>query len=126
MEFLEKIGDAFTSVTGKLERGITSVFGSSNENKIKKFGFVQDKQGNTSVLPDSTLERINSLEPEWQKKTDEELMQTTDLFRERLRAGETLDDLLPEAFAAVRESGRRFLQMRHYDCLLYTSPSPRD
>jgi preprotein translocase subunit SecA len=115
MEILEKIGDAFTAVTGKLERGITSVFGSSNENKIRKFGFVQDKQGNISVVPNSTLARINDLEAEWQKKSDDELMQTTKLFRERLRAGETLTDLLPEAFAAVRESGRRFLKMRHYD-----------
>lgn len=115
MEFLEKIGDMFTSATGKLERGITSVFGSSNENKIKKFGFVQDKQGDISVVPGSTLERINSLEPDWQKKTDAELMETAEMFRKRLRAGETLDELLPEAFAAVRESGRRFLQMRHYD-----------
>ena len=115
MEILEKIGDAFTAVTGKLERGITSVFGSSNENKIRKFGFVQDKQGNISVVPNSTLARINDLEAEWQNKSDDELMQTTKLFRERLRAGETLTDLLPEAFAAVRESGRRFLKMRHYD-----------
>ncbi|MEZ6129352.1 MAG: preprotein translocase subunit SecA [Planctomycetaceae bacterium] len=115
MEFLEKVGDVFSAATAKLERGITSVFGSSNENKIKKFGFVQDKQGNISVIPGSTLDRINKLEPVWEAKSNDELRQTADLFRKRLRAGETLNDLLPEAFAAVRESGRRFLKMRHYD-----------
>ena len=116
MEFIEKVGDFFNSATGKIERGITSLFGSSNEKQIKKFGFVRDKKtAVTTVVPGSTLERINQLESTWEAKTDDELMQSTEMFRARLRKGETLDDLLPEAFAAVRESGRRFLQMRHYD-----------
>ena len=115
MEFLEKVGDFFNATTSKFERGITSLFGSSNERRIKRLGFVRDKQGKITVTPGSLLDHINSLEPAWEKKTNEELMQTTSIFRDRLRAGETLDDLLPEAFAAVRESGRRFLKMRHYD-----------
>ncbi|APZ92353.1 preprotein translocase subunit SecA [Fuerstiella marisgermanici] len=115
MEVIERVGDFFTAATGKIERGITSIFGSSNENRIKKIGFVRDKHGNTTITPGSLIDRINSFEPAWQAKSDDELMQTTAMFRERLRAGETLDDLMPEAFAAVRESGRRFLQMRHYD-----------
>lgn len=115
MEFLEKVGDFLTATTSKIERGVTSFFGSSNERRIKKMGFVRDKNGTTSITPGSLLDRINSLEPEWTKRTDDELRQTTAIFRERLRAGETVDDLLPEAFAAVRESGRRFLKMRHYD-----------
>lgn len=116
MELIEKVGDFFNATTEKIERSITSVFGSSNEKQIKKFGFARDKKsGETVVVPGSTLDRINQLESTWEAKTDEELLQTTELFRARLRAGETLDDLLPEAFAAVRESGRRFLQMRHYN-----------
>lgn len=115
MELIERVGDFFTSATSKIERGITSFFGSSNENRIKKLGYVRDKHGTTTITPGSLLDRINGLEPEWQAKTDDELKQTTQMFRKRLRAGETVDDLLPEAFAAVRESGRRFLQMRHYD-----------
>lgn len=115
MEFIEKVGDFFTSATSKIERGITSIFGSSNENRIKKIGFVRTKQGDTVITPGSLLDRINGLEETWKAKSDAELKQTADIMRARLRDGETLDDLLPEAFAAVRESGRRFLQMRHYD-----------
>ena len=115
MEFLEKVGDFFTAATSKFERSITNLFGSSNEHRIRKLGFVRDKQGNTTVAPGSLLDRITSFESGWQTKSDEELKQTATIMRARLRAGETLDDLLPEAFAAVRESGRRFLKMRHYD-----------
>jgi len=115
MEFLERVGDFFTAATNQFERGITRVFGSSNDRTVRNLGFVRDKQGNTSIAPGSLLEHIASLEPEWEKKTDAELMQTAEIFRARLRAGETLDQLMPEAFAAVRESGKRFLKMRHYD-----------
>ena len=115
MELLEKVGDFFTATTHRIERGITSLFGSSNERRMKRLGFVRERDGRTTIIPGSLLDRINSLESEWQKLTDDELRQTTAKFRARLRNGETLDDLLPEAFAAVRESGRRFLKMRHYE-----------
>ena len=115
MELLEKVGDFFTATTHRIERGITSLFGSSNERRMKRLGFVRERDGRTTIIPGSLLDRINSMESEWQKLTDDELRQTTVKFRARLRNGETLDDLLPEAFAAVRESGRRFLKMRHYE-----------
>jgi preprotein translocase subunit SecA len=115
MEFLEKVGDFFSATGNKIERGITALFGSSNERRMRKLGFTRDRDGKTVIVPGSLLDRINSLEPEWQKKTDDELKQTAAKFRARLQNGETLDDLLPEAFAAVRESGRRFLKMRHYE-----------
>ena len=115
MEFLEKVGDFFSATGNKIERGITALFGSSNERRMRKLGFSRDRDGKTVIIPGSLLDRINSLEPEWQKKTDEDLKQTAAKFRARLLNGETLDDLLPEAFAAVRESGRRFLKMRHYE-----------
>jgi len=62
--------------------------------------------------------RINELEPGLQALSDIELRGKTDQFKARFAAGETLDDLLPEAFAVVREGGRRALRMRHYDVQL--------
>ncbi len=115
MEFLEKVGDFFTAATHRIERGITNLFGSSNERRMKKLGFVRDRVGNTTIIPGSMLDRINAMESDWQKLSDDELRQTASRFRARLQNGETLDDLLPEAFAAVRESGRRYLKMRHYE-----------
>ncbi|MBV8172131.1 MAG: preprotein translocase subunit SecA, partial [Candidatus Eremiobacteraeota bacterium] len=62
--------------------------------------------------------RINALEPQMQALSDEQLAASTPALRERLHAGETLDELLPEAFALVREAGRRTLGMRHFDVQL--------
>src|SRR3954466_9970286 len=61
---------------------------------------------------------VNAKEPEIEKLSDEQLRGKTVEFRQRLEAGETLDDLLPEAFAVVREAGRRVLDMRHFDVQL--------
>jgi len=78
-----------------------SIFGSSNDRYVK------------SLNP--TLAKIASFEPTLQAMTDEELSGQTIRFRERLDGGETLDALLPEAFATVREAARRVLGQRHYD-----------
>ncbi len=83
---------------GKL---IKAVFGSKNERELKRMNKV--------------VVRINALEPEMQKLSDEQLKAKTAEFRERYQKGETLDQLLPEAFATVREAGRRVLGMRHFD-----------
>jgi preprotein translocase subunit SecA len=61
------------------------------------------------------VEQVNALEPEFEALSDEELRAKTDEFRERLAAGETVDNLLPEAFAAVREAAKRGVGQRHYD-----------
>ena len=61
---------------------------------------------------------VNSLEESFSSLTDEELKNETTVLRERFGAGETLDDLLPEAFAAVREAAKRTLGMRHFDVQL--------
>jgi len=114
MELFDRVGDFFTSVTAGIERTITGIFGASNERQMKRLGFERNKQ-ETRIRPGSMLDRINQLEPEWEKLTEAELEQTAAKFRERIKAGETLDDLLPEAFAAVREAGKRYLRMRHYD-----------
>ena len=66
----------------------------------------------------SLVERCNALEPAMMKLTDAELRAKTDEFRRRLDEGETLDDLMPEAFAAVREAARRTVGLRHYDVQL--------
>ncbi|BBD97798.1 preprotein translocase subunit SecA [Sphingobium amiense] len=78
-----------------------SIFGSSNERYVKSLG--------------RTVDRIASFEPTVQAMSDDELVAQTARFRERLAASETLDDLLPEAFATVREASIRVLGMRHFD-----------
>ena len=64
------------------------------------------------------VQKINSFEPAMQKLTDEQLKEKTKEFKERLASGTTLDDLLPEAFATVREAGKRTLNQRHFDVQL--------
>ena len=115
MEILDKFGDAFNVVLGGTERFITRMFGSSNERRVRGIGFVRDKQGKSTIVPGSTLARINDLEPDYERLSDGELKETASRLRKRLADGQTLDDLLPDAFAAVRESGKRYLKMRHYD-----------
>ena len=65
-----------------------------------------------------TVDKINALETKYQNFTDDKLTASTDNFRERLQAGETLDQILPEAFAVCREASRRVLGMRHFDVQL--------
>ena len=81
-----------------------SLFGSANERKVKPLW--------------ATIAKINALEPRFQVMSDDELRGQTPLFRERLEKGETLDDLLPEAFAVVREAAKRTLGQRHFDVQL--------
>ena len=76
------------------------IFGSANDRFVKK----QYK----------TVEKINALEEVFCKLTDEELKNKTLEFRSRLKEGETLDDILPEAFATVREASFRVLKMKHF------------
>ena len=80
------------------------IFRSSNERYIKKIQKIVDQ--------------INALEPEFEPLSDEELRHKTEEFKERLEQGETLDTLLPEAFAVVREASKRTLHQRHFDVQL--------
>jgi preprotein translocase subunit SecA len=114
MEFLDRIGDVFNAATGGIERGITKIFGSSNDRRVKELGFSRDKDGNTVIAPGSLLDQIDKLGPTYEAMSEDELRGTAARFRERLDKGETLDDILPEAFAAVRESSWRYLKMKHY------------
>ncbi len=86
---------------GEILKGI---FGSKNERELKQMA--------------PLVEQINSLESDFQALSDEQLKEKTSEFKERLSNGETLEDLLPEAFAAVRETSVRTLQMRHFDAQL--------
>jgi preprotein translocase subunit SecA len=81
-------------------KAIERIFGSYSDREIKR------------LMP--LVERIESLEPEFEKLTDAELKGKTADFRRRLEQGETLDDLIPEAFATVREASKRTLGMRHF------------
>ncbi|MGB6012795.1 MAG: preprotein translocase subunit SecA [Desulfobacterales bacterium] len=83
---------------------LTKVFGSKNERELKK------------IQP--VVEKISALEPRMQAMSDDELKAQTQPFKDRLNTGESLDDLLPEAFAAVREASVRTLGMRHFDVQL--------
>ena len=83
---------------------LAKVIGTQNDRELKR------------LVP--VVARINSLESSIQPLSDEALKGKTAEFKERVSRGETLDDLLPEAFAVVREAGRRVLNMRHYDVQL--------
>jgi preprotein translocase subunit SecA len=83
---------------------LKAIFGDPNKRKLDKF------------RPDVAL--INSLEEEMKALSDEQLQNKTSEFKERIAKGEDLDDILPEAFAVVREAGVRVLGMRHYDVQL--------
>ncbi|URI09528.1 preprotein translocase subunit SecA [Aquincola tertiaricarbonis] len=87
-----------------LPKLLTSIFGSRNDRLIKQLRAV--------------VQQINALEPQFEKLDDAALRGKTDEFRQRLAKGETLDALLPEAFATVREGSKRCLKMRHYDVQL--------
>ncbi len=108
MELLETILDALGTFLNGLARGIertiTSLFGSANARYLRK---LQPK-----------VEAINALEESVKALTNEQLRDKTTEFKRRLSAGETLDDLLVEAFAVCREAGCRYLGMRHYDVQL--------
>ena len=83
---------------------LTKVFGSQNERELKRLQPI--------------VEQINALEPEIQALSDEKLKAQTTVFKQRIEQGETLDDLLAEAFATVREASMRTLKMRHFDAQL--------
>ena len=103
-EIWDKTTDAFSAVSEGISEGLLRLFGSSNERRIRQ------------MRP--PVAQINELEPGMRLLSDEELRSKTQEFRGRRAGGESLDDLLPEAFAACRESGRRFLNMRHFDVQL--------
>jgi preprotein translocase subunit SecA len=83
---------------------LTQIFGSRNDRLLKQYR--------------KTVERINALEPEFEKLSDDALRAKTQEFKDRVAKGESLDALLPEAFATVREGSKRIMKMRHFDVQL--------
>ena len=79
---------------------LDNLFNMADKKELKKFN--------------KTVDAIDSLEPKFESMTDKELKNMTNVFKERLNNGETVDDILPEAFAVVREASNRVLGMRHY------------
>jgi preprotein translocase subunit SecA len=84
---------------------LNKIFGSRNERELRRL--------------DPIVKQINQLESKYLNLSLEDLKQQTILFKERLAKGETLDDILPEAFAVVREASKRVLGMRHFDVQLF-------
>ncbi|QNA88046.1 preprotein translocase subunit SecA [Massilia sp. Dwa41.01b] len=80
---------------------LTQIFGSRNQRLLKQY--------------QKTVRQINALEPEMEKLSDADLQAKTPQFKERVANGESLDDILPEAFAVCREAAKRVLKMRHFD-----------
>jgi len=87
-----------------IDKALAKVFGTANERELKRMAPI--------------VAQINSLEAQTRALTDEQLRARTAEFRQRVADGESLDDVLPEAFAVVREAGRRTLNMRHFDVQL--------
>jgi len=87
-----------------LPKFLTQIFGSRNDRLLKSYRKV--------------VQQVNALEPALEKLDDAQLRARTDEFRQRLAQGQTLDQILPEAFAVVREAGKRTLKMRHFDVQL--------
>ena len=98
------LSDLFFGLTSRLNQVLIWLFGSRNERLLDE------------MTPQ--VSRTCELEPSFEALSDAELRGKTKAFRERLAKGETLDDLLPEAFAAVREASKRTLGMRHFDVQL--------
>src|SRR6201996_6923125 len=88
--------DTDPMTTGFLQK----IFGSRNQRLVKQY--------------QKTVAAINALEPQIEQLTDDQLRAKTDEFRQRIASGESLDKLLPEAFAACREASKRVLKMRHF------------
>ena len=83
---------------------LTKLFGSRNDRLLKQYR--------------KTVSRISAMEPDFEKLSDEQLKAKTQEFKERVASGESLDDILPEAFAVVREGSKRVMKMRHFDVQL--------
>ncbi len=87
-----------------VSRILSKIFGSRNERLVKRLRKI--------------VAQVNALEPEFEQLSDDALRAKTEEFRAQLAQGSTLDDILPYAFAVVREAGKRIMQMRHYDVQL--------
>jgi preprotein translocase subunit SecA len=117
ISFLEKLSDGMGALSEGVGKLLMGLFGSSNERYIRKLGYVRARhpQDVPIVVPGGLLAQVNELEEKMAALSNEELKAITPKLRERLAQGATLEELLPEAFAACREAGKRTKNMRHFD-----------
>jgi preprotein translocase subunit SecA len=115
--FWESLGDGLSSFSDGVGKFLLRLFGSSNERYVRKLGYIRPTTPTAAhtVIKGSLLAQVNDLEPKMKALSDDELKALTPKLRERLAQGATLEDLLPEAFAACREAGLRTKNMRHFD-----------
>jgi preprotein translocase subunit SecA len=98
-------GKAWQGSTAFMAKNLlTQIFGSRNDRLLKLYR--------------KTVDRVNALEPQFEKLSDEQLRAKTEEFKARVAKGESLDDILPEAFTVVREGSKRVMKMRHFDVQL--------
>src|SRR5437899_665075 len=114
---LDKLGDGFNALSEGVSQFLTRLFGSSNERHIRKLGYIRSKNPDVppAIIPGCLLAQVNELEEKMHARSAEELKALTPQLRERLANGATLEELLPEAFAACREAAFRAKDMRHFD-----------
>jgi preprotein translocase subunit SecA len=117
ISFWEKLTDGLSALSEGTSRFLTRLLGSSNERAVRRMGYIRARNPEIPpvIVSGSVLDRVNRLEEDMRALSDEDLKSLTPKFRERLAQGATLDDLLPEAFAACREAARRTKNMRHFD-----------
>jgi preprotein translocase subunit SecA len=117
VSILEKLGDGFNALSEGVSQFLTRLFGSSNERHIRKLGYIRSKNPDVppTIIHGSLLARVNDLEAKMHALSNDELKALTPQLRQRLAMGATLEELMPEAFAACREAAYRAKNMRHFD-----------
>ena len=114
--WFEKITDTLSAVAEGSVGFVARLFGSANDRTVRNLGYLRPKGADQhTVIAGSLLDKVNKLEDQMTALSDDDLRDFSIKLRARLKAGETLEDIMPEAFAACREAGRRTKGMRHYD-----------
>src|SRR5262245_9506293 len=117
MDKLDRIGEFLAALSERVVKLLMRLFGSSNERYIRKLGYLRARSAEQppQVVPGSLLAQVNDLEEHMRSLSEDQLKALTPRLREKLAQGATLEELLPEAFAACREAARRTKNMRHFD-----------
>ncbi len=117
VSFWEKLSDGISAFSEAVSRFFLRLLGSSNERYVQKLGYLRPAKPGAQhvVVPGGLLSQVNALEERMQALSPEQLKDVTPQLRQKLAQGATLDDVLPEAFAACREAAKRTKNMRHFD-----------
>ncbi|MSR30553.1 MAG: preprotein translocase subunit SecA [Gemmataceae bacterium] len=114
---LDRILEFFGALPEVFGKMLLGLFGSSNERYIRSLGYARADKADSvpKVIPNSMLAKVCELEETMRARSEGELAQMTEQLRQRFNQGETLEEMLPEAFAACREAALRSKNMRHFD-----------